>query len=269
MTEHTLFSYSDTYVIYVDRLGTKSLIREKDEIYNNRIGLYEMSPLYLESHEVFCSVFGDDFKYFAFSDTIVGVPTTKDVNKIAIAASRTFARILDFSIAARIYVTSGDFSFHRFEQLAENPDNFICPIYGSTILDAHEMDELHLKCLGVFIHPAIHAKFNIVDGVRFEDGSPAGFLDLKHYLSCTEIEDLIEAVRDKLAIEDAAEKTRKMKDCPAIRSKEKQIQEGTIGQTLAGSVERENLNKKPINIHLRTLQHALLQRHAIVQRFKQ
>jgi len=70
MGSGTGFSYDKIYAIYIDRLGTSSFIREKDSTYDNRIGFYEMSPLYLESYEVFRSVFGTDFKFFGFSDTI-------------------------------------------------------------------------------------------------------------------------------------------------------------------------------------------------------
>lgn len=146
-----------------------------------------MAPLYIEPYEVLVEVLGKGFKYFGFSDTIIAVSQTDDATTIGKAASKIFAVLLSFSIASRVFITHGDFSFHRFEQLAEREDSFLCPIYGSTLLDAYQMDQLGMKCLGVFAHRNVISQFETMPNVKFSDESEVGFLNLNRYLAEDEI----------------------------------------------------------------------------------
>ncbi len=146
-----------------------------------------MAPLYVEPYEVLVEVLGKQFKYFGFSDTIIAVSQTDDATVIGKAASKIFSALLSFSIASRVFITKGDFSFHRFEQLAERPDTFLCPIYGSTLLDAYQMDQLGMKCLGAFAHKNVISQFETMQNVKFQDESEVGFLNLNRYLVDDEI----------------------------------------------------------------------------------
>ena len=146
-----------------------------------------MAALYLESHEVLVEVLGNQFKYFGFSDTIIALLETDDVTLIGKAASKVFSALLSFSIASRVFITKGDFSFHRFEPLAERPDTFLCPIYGSTLLDAYELDQLGIKCLGVFAHKGVINQFETMPNVKFQNEAEVGFINLKSYLTDDEI----------------------------------------------------------------------------------
>lgn len=180
-------SISQCYLIYVDRLGTTSIIRKDDCLYGNREGFYGMAPLYVEPYEVLVEVLGKQFRYFGFSDTIIAVLETDDVTTIGKAASKVFSVLLSFSIATRVFITKGDFSFHRFEQLAERPDTFLCPIYGSTLLDAYELDKLGMKCLGAFAHKSVINQFETMPNVKFQNEAEVGFINLKSYLTDDEI----------------------------------------------------------------------------------
>ena len=146
-----------------------------------------MASLYVEPYEALVEVLGKQFKYFGFSDTIIAVSQTDDATVIGKAASKVFSALLSFSIASRVFITKGDFSFHRFEQLAERPDTFLCPIYGSTLLNAYKMDQLGMKCLGAFAHQNVISQFETMQNVKFQDGSEVGLLNLNRYLADDEI----------------------------------------------------------------------------------
>ena len=245
------FSYDKIYVIYIDRLGTSSLIREKDSVYDNRIGFYEMSPLYLDSYEVFRSVFGTDFKFFGFSDTIVAAPQTRDAREVAKAASMAFETLLEYSIATRVYITHGDLAFHRFEDLSDETENFVCPIYGTTILDSHEMNEWGMKCLGVFAHPSILDTFALAKGAIFEDGSPAGLLDLPSYLPSERVTALIATLSELRKIQDVDEATSRLAKIDVVQTsteamKKLGMSQQDIDDSLKESVMRSNRNKRAI-----------------------
>jgi hypothetical protein len=269
-THQTIFN---SFVIYVDSLGTKSLIRERDKIYQNRIGFYEMVALYFESYDVFHSVFKNGVIFFGFSDTIIAVPRTNDIDEIAIASSKVFTKLLGYSLATRIYVTYGDFSYHRLEDISDKPDTFVCPVYGSTILDADEMDQSSIRCLGVFVHPTLINEFKIIDDVRFTDGKSAGFLDLNYYLTSKEITDLIEMINASLTIENVGEKSEQLKKEPSIISlidllQQHQIPMDEIDRTINDIFSRINANKKALLTYYTALQEALLNRNVIVKREK-
>jgi len=267
----TGFSYDKIYVIYIDRLGTSSFIREKDSTYENRIGFYEMSPLYLESYDVFRSVFGADFKFFGYSDTIVAAPQTRDAREIAKAASMAFESLLKFSINTRVYITHGDLAFHRFEDLSEETENFVCPIYGTTILDAHEMNEWGMKCLGVFVHPSILDTFALAKGAIFADGSPAGLLDLPTYLPSEKVTALIATLCELRKIQDVDEATSRVAEIGVVQTitesmKKQGISQQDIDDSLKESAMRRNRNKRATRAYCTALVDAMLGGRVVVGR---
>jgi len=198
----TSLLYKDCYLIYIDRLGTKFLINEADKIYENRIGFYEMSPLYSDTYEIFKEIFDNEFKFFGFSDTVIAVPSINDLEKIYKSASKAFVRLLGYSIANRIYITYGDFAFHRFEDITIDNDNFICPIYGTTVLNAHEMDEKKIECLGIFVHNSVPDKSNVINNAKFNDKDIGGLIDIEKYLSEEERKDLKSFIEEKIKVEE-------------------------------------------------------------------
>jgi len=274
MANGTGSSYGNIYVIYIDRLGTGSFIRENDSTYDNRIGFYEMSPLYLDSYEVFRSVFGTDFIFFGFSDTIVAAPQTRDAREVANAASMAFERLLGYSIATRIYITHSDLAFHRFEELGKETENFVCPIFGTTILDAHEMDEWGIKCLGVFVHPSILDTFAFAKGAVFANGSPTGLLDLPSYLSSERITTLIDTLRELRTIQDVNEAISRARENPAIQAtiesmKKHGIPQEEIDDSLREPVLRSNRNKRAIFAYCTALLDAMSGGSVVVGRREQ
>lgn len=271
MGSGTGFSDDKIYVIYIDRLGTSSFIREKDSTYDNRIGFYEMSPLYQESYDVFRSVFGTDFKFFGFSDTIVAAPQTRDASEVAKAASMVFESLLDYSIATRVYITHGDFAFHRFEDLSEETENFVCPIYGNTILDAHEMNEWGVKCLGVFVHPSILDTFALAKSAIFSDGSLAGLLDLPTYLPSETVTALIGTLSELGKIQDEDKATSRVAKIDVVQTmtesmKKHGISQQDINDSLKKSVMRSNRNKRAILAYCTALVDAMSGGRVVVGR---
>ncbi|MGD9732630.1 MAG: hypothetical protein AB7U45_10655 [Desulfamplus sp.] len=264
MKNDTSLMYLDNYVIYLDRLGTSSFIQEKDSVYGNRIGFYKMNELYLESYEIFKSVFKNNFNYFGFSDTIIAVPKEKNARDVAVAASSVFVELLKLDIATKIYITRGDFYFHRFESLNDKQDNFICPIYGSTILDSHKMDASGIKCLGVFVHSNALEDFIILKNVKFVDGLSSGLLDLHYYL-CEKSKTNLSSILNNLLIMDDENKALEIleiKEHGFIKSmvellKEHHVSEKEIVKIITENSLRRNRNKKALLDYCKILQKAL------------
>ena len=190
------FSYEDQYLIYIDQLGTSQQIRETDSIYKNKKGLAKLPILYIESHELIKKAFSDNFEFFGFSDTIIALPHCKETITIAKCSCEIFLRLLQFRIFTRVFITKGDFSYHSINEIDSHNKTFLCPIYGSTILDAYEMDSFGFSTLGVFIGKNIKKDFSLNGKAKFSGKIDAGFVNFKSYLSTKDISEISRLINE-------------------------------------------------------------------------
>jgi len=184
--------YSDCFVIYLDKMGTSDQIRERDDVYDNRKGLYQLGIVYKKSLEIFHDLFSDSFRFFGFSDTVMAVipydennPVSTDL--IAKTAISLFIELTKMNFPVQIFISRGDFGFNTFEGIIDKSIGAVCPVYGSSLLYATEFDK-HWKmvdsnCVGVFIDNSAITDFKIIYRIKVDDGKKEiGIIDFEHYL---------------------------------------------------------------------------------------
>jgi hypothetical protein len=189
-------------MIYVDKMGTSANIREEDILYDNREGLFRMGTFYELAAEVFNNVFGtDNYYFFGFSDAVIAVTEEAKSELVAKAASKLLCKLTENNIPVRIYITRGDFAYHKLQGEVSKTKGQVCPIYGTTLLDAYEMDCSSIRCIGVFLHEkAINDMKIIGKDVVTKKNFNIGLLDLESYLEIEEIEQLKNNVSKKLSV---------------------------------------------------------------------
>jgi uncharacterized protein YneF (UPF0154 family) len=182
--------YSDTYLIYIDKLGTTYEIEEKDSVYGNSKGLCKLATMYLESNEVLKKHFNEEVLFFGFSDTVIALPLINKPELIAKTVCNIFFKLLQYQIYTRIFVTKGDFSFHKIDDLEKSQNAFICPIYGTALLDAYKLDSKSYTTIGPFIQNNASDNINLVEKATFLSGNNVSLINLKSYLSEEHVEEV-------------------------------------------------------------------------------
>ena len=104
-----------------------------------------------------------------------------DIEIVSKCVSELFVNLYNSGIYIRIFITKGDFSFHELE-FTKNSNSLVCPIYGTTLLDAYEMDSRGYKTLGVLLTEKASSGFKTLGNVQFSDGSRDKILDIEKYL---------------------------------------------------------------------------------------
>lgn len=177
--------YTDCYVVFIDKLGTKWSIRENDSIYANRIGFYELFLLYEIVASTFNEIFNGKYLLFGFSDTVLSIMSKSSRLYVAKASVKALINLIEANLPVRIYISRGNFAYHSFESSefdVSKTEGLVCPIYGSALLNAYEMDTLGIKSCGVFLHDSVMKDFsykrNIISN---KTGNPVGLIDFNKY----------------------------------------------------------------------------------------
>ncbi len=212
----TALYFQNKYLIYIDKSGTSSKIKEKDPIYDNRIGFYEMSIFYEETYERAKQLLDNEFLFFGFSDTILILTFCDNPTIIGKLAAKIYCYLLYYRIHSKIFITYGDFGCHDFEKFKTNKNIFICPVYGRTLLKAYELEKTKIEYFGVFIEKQIIENFKLKTKINLNKNLYVGFLDLKFYLAEEEFNDCLKMMEDFLKEENINELKKAILEYPAI-----------------------------------------------------
>ncbi len=244
--------HKDVYLIYIDKMGIKYDIREKDSIYDNRKGLYRLIPFYESSACCFNNVFGSDYKFYGFSDTVLAVIDVDKSQKVAYAACKTFLNLLKFSLPIRVFISRGDFGALFPGPEVKKAGGMTCPVYGSALLNAYELNEMGIKCLGVFVHESARDEIEYLPGVIDSKSQlPLGFISYEKYYNEKDLEELKSTAIQNATVPDFIEEKKNLSKCPAIKA----LMEGTKdilnNDGLASQYEKDTIEALDEGINLR------------------
>jgi len=244
--------YKDVYLIYIDKLGIKFEISEKDSIYDNRKGLYRLTPFYELSACCFNNSFGGEYKFYGFTDTVLAVVGVDKSQKVAHAACKAFLNLLKFSLPIRVIISRGDFGVLFPGPEVKRAGGMTCPVYGSALLKAYELDQKGIECYGVFVHESARDEIEYLPGVIDSNSHlPLGFISYEKYYDETDIEELKSTVIQNANIPDFIEEKKSLSKCPAIKAVMEGAKDFLNNYGLASKYEKDTIEALDEGIHLR------------------